>query len=123
MGLDMYLYKIKKEEIGYLRKANMVHYWLEKRIMSCNPEIKEVYNTGYFKLTYNDLKALYWDIDFVQKNPEMAKEILPTRPGFFFGNFQYDDLYFEILQSTKNQLKKILKENNKEDTFLYTPSW
>ena len=38
MGLDMYLYKLEKKEIGYLRKANMIHYWIEKRIVTNNPE-------------------------------------------------------------------------------------
>ncbi len=123
MGLDMYLYKIEKEKIGYFRKANMIHYWLEKRIISYNPEIKEVYNGDYLELTYDDLKALYMDIDFVEKNPQMAKEILPTRPGFFFGSLQYDETYFEKLKSTKKQLKKVLKENSINDTFLYLPEW
>ena len=108
MGLDMYLYKLEKEKIGYLRKANMIHYWIEKRILANNPEIKEIYNTEYYGLTYNDLKTLYCDIDFVQKNPNMAKEILPTRPGFFFGNLQYNKIYFDTLQETKKQLKKYL---------------
>ena len=86
----------------------MIHYWIEKRILANNPEIKEIYNTEYYGLTYNDLKTLYCDIDFVQKNPNMAKEILPTRPGFFFGNLQYNKIYFDTLQETKKQLKKYL---------------
>ena len=123
MGLDMYLYKLEKEKIGYLRKANMIHYWIEKRILANNPEIKEIYNTEYYGLTYNDLKTLYCDIDFVQKNPNMAKEILPTRPGFFFGNLQYNKIYFDTLQETKKQLKRILDENTPEDVFIYNPCW
>lgn len=117
----MYLYKLEKEEIGYLRKANMIHYWLEKRIISSNPEIGEICNLGYYGLSYKDLKALYVDIDFVLKNPQMAKEILPTRPGFFFGNLQYNEIYFETLQEAKNQLKRILEENTNDDIFIYNP--
>ena len=102
MGLDMYLYKLEKEKIGYLRKANMIHYWIEKRILSQNPEIKEICSLGHYGLSYNDLKALYMDIDFVLKNPKMAKEILPTRLGFFFGNLGYNEIYFETLREAKN---------------------
>ena len=123
MGLDMYLYKLEKEEIGYLRKANMIHYWIEKRILSQNPEIKELCSLGHYGLGYNDLKALYMDIDFVLKNPKMAKKILPTRPGFFFGNLGYNEIYFETLREAKNQLKRILEENTNDDIFIYDPWW
>ena len=102
MGLDMYLYKLKRKEIGYLRKANMIHHWIEKRILTQNPEIKEICSLGHYGLSYNDLKALYMDIDFVLKNPKMAKEILPTRLGFFFGNLGYNEIYFETLREAKN---------------------
>ena len=123
MGLDMYLYKLEKKEIGYLRKANMIHYWIEKRILTNNPEIKEICSLGHYQLNYNDLKELYQDINFVLKNPQMAKEVLPTRPGFFFGNLHYNETYYKTLQEAKTQLKKILKENTTEDRFIYTPWW
>ena len=123
MGLDMYLHKLEKKEIGYLRKANMIHYWLEKHILTNNPEIKEINSLGHYRLNYNDLQALYQDIKFVLKNPQMAKEIIPTRPGFFFGNLQYNETYYKTLQEAKRQLQKILKENTTEDIFIYTPWW
>ena len=63
------------------------------------------------------------DIDFVLNNPKMAKEILPTRPEFFFGNLQYNEIYFETLENTKEQLKIILEENACEDIFIYNPWW
>ena len=119
----MYLHKLEKKEIGYLRKANMIHYWLEKHILTNNPEIKEINSLGHYRLNYNDLQALYQDIKFVLKNPQMAKEIIPTRPGFFFGNLQYNETYYKTLQEAKRQLQKILKENTTEDIFIYTPWW
>lgn len=30
MGLDMYLYKEKSEEVAYWRKANAIHAWFER---------------------------------------------------------------------------------------------
>ena len=123
MGLDMYLYKLEKKEIGYLKKANMIHYWLEKQILTNNPEIKEICSLGHYRLTYNDLKTLYQDINLVLKNPQMAKEILPTRPGFFFGNLQYNQTYYKTLQEAKTQLQKILEKNTPNDKFIYTPWW
>ena len=92
----MYLYKLKKKEIGYLRKANIIHHQIEKRIITKNPEIKEIYNPWYYELNYKDLKTLYPDIDLVLKNPKIAKEIHPTRPGFIFGSLQYNETYFKI---------------------------
>ena len=31
MGLDMYLHKVKKEEVAYWRKANAIHAWFERK--------------------------------------------------------------------------------------------
>ncbi len=123
MGLDMYLYKLEKEELGYLRKANMIHYWLEKHIIEKNPEINEIKNCRQYALNYKDLHALYMDIEFVLENPTLAKEILPTRPGFFFGNLQYNEIYFQTLKKAKTQLKKILNNTEKDDIFIYFPYW
>ena len=35
------------------------------------------------------------------KNPSVAKKLLPTRMGFFFGSEEYDEYYFEGLKNTK----------------------
>jgi len=32
MGLDMFLYKVKRQEVAYWRKANEIHAWIERRL-------------------------------------------------------------------------------------------
>lgn len=123
MGLDMEIYKLENKKIAELRKANMIHHWIEKRILTNNPEILEIYNNGHYLLTYNDLKALKLDIEFVLKNPQLAKEILPTRPGFFFGNLKYNENYYKTLKDTLNILNEVLSKNNHTDMFIYTANW
>ena len=41
-------------------------------------------------------------------NPELAKSILPTESGFFFGNTEYDDNYLYDLRYTSNLIGAIL---------------
>ena len=54
------------------------------------------------------------------KNPSIAKELLPTQSGFFFGDTDYDQYYIEDLTYTKKALKEILQEDG---DYYYQSSW
>ena len=45
MGLDMYLYKVQREQVGYWRKANAIHAWFERKCGEGEPldNCKEYY--------------------------------------------------------------------------------
>lgn len=57
-------------------------------------------------------------------NPEICKEVLPRVDGFFFGDQEYTQWYYNDLVYTKEMLEKILKEHDfKNYHIYYCASW
>ena len=135
MGLDMWLFKTDKnknnwdgrtfigekdiedyDELIYWRKANQIRKWI-------------VNNCGYpnngnaikYKLTKEDLENLIKDCKFVLDNRDNCENIMPTQSGFFFGSTGYDEYYFDDIEYTLQNVKKVLSEIDfeKEDVFYY----
>lgn len=51
----------------------------------------------------------------VLEDTSIARRLLPTQEGFFFGGTDYDQYYWEDLESTKAQLETILETVEKTD--------
>lgn len=125
MGLDQYLYGIKKcdenteikYEIMYWRKSNWLQQWMKSKTI--NGEIEDC---AYYELNIYDLKELLKLIKDVLKNKASADEKLPTTSGFFFGSTDYDEWYFEDLKKTKEFLEKTILKNE-YDYYLYFAWW
>lgn len=106
------------EEVMYWRKANQIHNWFVK---------------NYSEINNNNLEGLYLDIEGllellkickkVDEDNTLAKELLPTTDGFFFGSTDYDDRYFNQIRSTIVALEEILAEDNSHSYFKYSASW
>lgn len=61
---------------------------------------------------------------FKDEDLEKAKELLPTKEGFFFGGTEYDEYYFENVKKTLNDLQMIDKSFDFENNYLiYGSSW
>lgn len=60
------------------------------------------------------------------KDPTLAKELLPVREGFFFGNYDektaYDQYYYQDLVDTKKILEEALKDIG-DFSYYYDSSW
>ena len=143
MGLDMYLsakrYLWEKDREGievkgfdipaplelcevrcraaYWRKANQIHGWFVRNLQggedNCRP----------FDVTREDLQAL---VDLCRKvlaNRKLASKLLPPNEGFFFGNYEYDDYYFDELQRTADELTALLEALDDSWSFEYQSSW
>jgi hypothetical protein len=127
MGLDMYLRRrtigdFKEEngtdEVAYWRKANQIREWF-------------VRNTGYdtnadceeHLLTKEQLEQLMDDCNKVLNDHSLAKEIMPTSQGFFFGSAEYDEWYFEDLKDTLDQLTVIFETTDFETEEIYYYEW
>lgn len=153
MGLDMYLYKkhyvknwdwmadhekhtisIKKgkkkldhikpdrvcsvvEEVMYWRKFNALHKWFVDNVQEGVDDCKESF------VDESDLKMLLETLTYVLENKDTAENILPTAQGFYFGNDEMDDNYWNYVKSTIIQLKDLLEEDNKGASFYYRSSW
>lgn len=57
------------------------------------------------------------------KDPSVAKELLPTTEGFFFGSTAYDQYYHKDLVDTKKILEQAIAESDKGFEFYYSASW
>jgi hypothetical protein len=134
------------EDFGYWRKANQIHNWFVKNVQggedncreyevsreqlkelldtvntvikSCELVEGEIKNGSTFKNgveTPNMIKGKYI------KDPKVAKELLPTSEGFFFGGIEYDEYYYQDLIHTKEILERAVASKN--GYFSYHSSW
>lgn len=140
-----YKYKTLFDEVGYWRKANNIHNWFVENIQNGIDEcdyyvvqkddiiqlldtVNKVIDSLKGKKTISKVITngessfsikVYEDADL-----EVAKDLLPTQEGFFFGTTHYTDYYFENLKETKKILTKIVNNFSFDKNYLiYHSSW
>lgn len=103
-------------EAGYWRKANQIHNWFVKNVQEDKDECKphHVYREQLIEL--RDLCKQ------VLEDRLMAGKLLPCSSGFFFGGTEYDDWYFDQLETTVSILNNALALPESWD-FEYCSSW
>ena len=104
-------------EAAYWRKANAIHQWFVKNCQDGEDDC------GEYTVSRDDLKTLVDLCKQVLANRELAKELLPSQSGFFFGSTEYDEYYFGDLQLTINQLEPWLDDSRKQWDLYYHSSW
>lgn len=104
-------------KIGYWRKANAIHDWFVQNCQDGNDDCRESY------VSIEQLEELRKICQMVLDNHALASEHLPTTSGFFFGSTEYDELYFQDLQSTVEIIDNALSKIGDEWTFTYQSSW
>ena len=58
------------------------------------------------------------------EDDSVACELLPTTEGFFFGSTDYDQWYLEDIESTIEQIAKILETTDFDTEYvIYEASW
>lgn len=147
---EHYKYHSTHEQVGYWRKANQIHSWFVEHVQNgvddCNSyEVtKEQLKTllGICKTIKNNCKLVNGTVNNgytfdsamkkvfsteegkIMTNSEVAHELLPSRDGFFFGSTDYDQWYYQDIQSTIEILTKVLKETDfNTHTISYQSSW
>jgi hypothetical protein len=107
-----------RERVAYWRKANAIHKWF---VDNCQDGVDECQESP---LTYEELNTLLELCKRIKANNSLAGELLPTQSGFFFGSTDYDNWYFEDINSTIEQLELVLKEPDaKMSDYIYRSSW
>ena len=134
------------EEVAYWRKANAIHRWFVDNVQDGHDDCGEYrvsrdqlsqlrddcqkvlaastlidakitngvrYENGNMVPMLEDGKAI--------NDASVAKELLPTQAGFFFGSTDYDQYYYDDLVYTRDVLDKLLAEPG--DEFEYHSSW
>ena len=138
-GEEVYLNK----EVAYWRKANQIHKWVydhcaekgqedyenirvEKEqiielLETCKQVLKDLETcpkiTKQIETGWCNGEPTYKDI--VCFDSKVARELLPTQSGFFFGSTQYDEWYKEDLENTVEQLTRVLEETDFENEELW----
>jgi len=132
MGLDQNLFRYNKienrtidvhndnrEEIVYWRKANQINKWFHDK-----------YENGWENCTYYPVsKEMLEELKEICKNvltnpdPIYAENNLPTQSGFFYGSIEFDIDYYDILQSTIEDLDKVLETTDFDTQQIYYWSW
>lgn len=119
MGLDIYFSKRKSTEVGYFRKVNFLVNFFKKRGF-------DVENQTPLKILKEDAEDLLFYCNEVLKDHSNAPKLLPTMSGFFFGNTEYNDDYFEDVENVKKYLESTLIpefENLENDETIYFETW
>jgi len=105
------------EEIGYWRKANAVHNFFVEKCGDGEDKCQQMY-------VDNDVLVELLDIcKKIIKNPKLAKKLLPTKEGFFFGSYHYDEWYLNGIKATKKICIKAIKAIKNGAEIYYQASW
>lgn len=119
MGLDLYIEKVSRKELAYFRKVNFLIPFFERFF---NTEIE---NLEDLKITKESIKELKDRCEHILHDHTLAKDLLPTRGGFFFGSVSYDNNYYKDVETVLKTCDKLLLEfdNLKEDEFIIFRIW
>ena len=107
-------------EAMYWRKANAIHNWFVKNVQDGIDDCKE------YHVPADKLKLLLDVVNDVLERKETPAEALPTSSGFFFGEADYNEWYWEGLTRTKEDLTALLLDfgdDNWNWNFYYQSSW
>ena len=115
--IDTKKIKYIEEEVMDWRKSNQIHKWFVDNVQNGEDDCKD------HGVSREQLEELLELITKVLKKPTSAKTLLPTQAGFFFGDEEYNEYYFQDLERTKKELTKTLKETDKDVDFVYHSSW
>lgn len=112
------------EEVGYWRKANHIHQWFVDVVQN------KVDDCGEYNVSENQLKQLLETCKEVllAKDNEVSSKLLPTSSGFFFGNTDYNDYYYEDIEDTIKIVEDIFELDEDGQLYLdadvyYHSSW
>ncbi len=98
---------------AYWRKANQIHAWFVENVQHGTDDCGEYY------VNYDQLMELVATCKKILKKKSLARELLPTSEGFFFGRDDYGDYYIETLEYTVKTLSKLKESSN----YYYRSSW
>ena len=104
-----------EEEVGYWRKFNALHRWFVTNCQNGVDDCQEHY------IGREQLETLLEQLLIIRNDHSKASDILPVTSGFFFGNTEYGEFYFDEIERTISVLEEVLKENKGD--FYYQSSW
>ena len=107
-------------QVGYWRKANAIHDWF---VQNCQRGEDDCRRSFVSRDSLIELRDACMNVLANKNNKEVAEEWLPTTSGFFFGGTEYDDYYWEYVESTITLLNTLLITVPENWDFHYQSSW
>lgn len=105
-------------ELLYWRKDNAIHNWFVTNVQN------GVNDCGEYPVSKENFMDLLETINRVLADNTLAKKLLPTLNGCFYGSIDYDSNYFKSLLETKVIIEKILLTKLYEElSIIYTSSY
>lgn len=105
-------------DVGYWRKANHIHKWFVENVQDGDDDCRR------YSFELDKLFELRDVCIKVLNDHSLAKELLPTGSGFFFGSTDYDEYYFEDIKDTLLIINNIIGNLDAENySFVYQSSW
>lgn len=118
-----------KKCIAYWRKANSIHGWFVRELANGVDNCEEIYveRKDLMELREQCKQALKERaLVPTQTIAENAEDVgaMPPVEGFFFGNYERDEWYYETLENTVKVLDEILSTVSTGDiSYSYRASW
>lgn len=100
------------KEVAYFRKVNFLLPFFE-------------YGENCSRLEIDDYKIdeLLFKCKQVLEDHSLAETLLPTQGGFFFGNSEYNDWYFEDVKEVYDKFSEIAEDFNSDEDMLAMFCW
>lgn len=106
------------KEVGYWRKCNEVHLWFVNNVQNGEDDC------GLYIVTKENLLELISLCGKILEDKSLSPSLLPTCSGFFFGNTEYDQYYFDDIKDTIGILQKVVADTNfDKEVLFYRSSW
>jgi hypothetical protein len=103
--------------VKYWRKANAIHRWFVNNVQDGVDNCAEYYVSKEELITLRNIC-----VEILDDNTK-AETLLPTQTGFFFGNPEFDEWYFNDLKDTVDCLNKLFDMDTDNLDFYYSSSW
>ena len=100
----------------YWRKANQIHGWFVNTLADGVDECQRI------RVGRDDLVNLHRICGHLidTRSTELANELLPPTPGFFFGGYDIDEYYWQDIEETHEQLTELLDEITEDNRWNYS---
>lgn len=107
-------------QVGYWRKANAIHDWF---VQNCQGGEDKCRKAHVSRDSLIELRNLCMKVLSEKGNQDIAETVLPTASGFFFGGTEYDEYYWDYVESTVTLLNTLLVTVPEDWDFIYQSSW
>ena len=106
---DLKISRQTNYEVGYWRRADQIHNWFMQNCAERDDCDNPIDDCRPVEITVDKLEALLETCKKVLADHSLAKELLPTADGCFFGSTTYDEYYFGEIERTIEIIEPVLK--------------